>query len=160
MDAPRSGVQNLPPQPPHALVRQTAQVSMASMATAMPPAPVAPASIARSERREARTIRRGVVHGSHATFDREVLESDVPVLVDFYATWCGPCKALAPTLEEIAAESPQAKVVKINVDENPKLAARYGIKALPSLVVFKDGRITAKEKGLVSKTRLKAMLDL
>ena len=103
---------------------------------------------------------RTVVHASATTFDEQVLRSDAPVLVDFYASWCGPCKKLAPTLEEVAAESPQAKVVKVNIDESPELAARYGVKSIPSLMVFKDGQVVAKQKGVVSKTRLVAMLDL
>jgi len=101
-----------------------------------------------------------VVHANEATFEQQVLRSNVPVLVDFYATWCGPCRKLAPTIEEVAAESPQARVVKVNVDDNPKLAARYGVKSLPSLMVFKDGQIVAKQQGVVSKNRLETMLAL
>ena len=84
----------------------------------------------------------------------------MPVLVDFYASWCGPCKRLAPTLEEVAAESRGARVVKVNVDDSPELAERYDIHSMPSLLVFKNGRVMAREKGVVSKSRLKAMLDL
>ena len=93
-------------------------------------------------------------------FYERVLRSDAPVLVDFYATWCGPCKRLAPTLEEVAAESPGIRVVKVNVDESPELAERYDIHSMPSLMVFKDGQVVARQNGVVSKARLKALLDL
>lgn len=102
----------------------------------------------------------GVVHGSRATFDQQVLRSEVPVLVDFYADWCGPCKRLAPALEELAAETSQAKVVKINIDQNPELADRYGVRSIPTLIVFKEGKAVNTQKGLVTKERMKTMLDL
>lgn len=101
-----------------------------------------------------------VLRADETTFEQQVLRSDVPVLVDFYASWCGPCKRLAPTLEEVAAESLQARVVKVDVDESPELAARYGVRSVPSLLVFRNGQVVAKEKGAVSKSRLIAMLDL
>jgi thioredoxin 1 len=82
------------------------------------------------------------------------------VLVDFYATWCGPCKALAPKLEEVAQESPQAKVIKVNIDDSPELADRYGVKSVPTLIVFRDGQVAAKQRGAVSKARLKTMLEM
>lgn len=113
-----------------------------------------------SPRVAARTAEGVVREVGHAAFERQVLQSKTPVLVDFYASWCGPCRALAPTLQEVAAESPHAVVVKVNVDHNPELAARYGVKSLPSLMVFKDGRVVAQQKGVVSKSRLLAMLDL
>jgi thioredoxin 1 len=83
----------------------------------------------------------GVVEINDANFDQEVLRSEVPVLVDFWATWCGPCKALAPTLESIAANfTGKLKVAKMNVDENPASPSRYRIQAIPALIFFKDGK--------------------
>lgn len=108
--------------------------------------------------RTASTSKPTVLHVNTSTFDQHVLRSDVPVLVDFYADWCGPCKALAPTLEQVAAENPQARVVKVNIDDSPDLAARYGIKSVPRLLVFKDGQIAARKNGVASKTALNAML--
>jgi thioredoxin 1 len=105
-------------------------------------------------------IRRTVAHANDATFEEEVLRSEGPVLVDFYADWCGPCKRLSPTLDAVAAERPQARVVKVNIDESPKLAARYGVKSLPSLLVFKDGRTVTRQTGVVSKEKLHSLLDL
>lgn len=133
-------------------------------ATAKPEAPRStdrPSEVARTVRRPEESLAtRTVLHVNEDTFEQHVLRSNVPVLVDFYASWCGPCKKLAPTLEQVAAESPQAKVVKVDIDNNPKLAAQYGIKSLPSLLVFKDGRVVAKQQGAVAKSRLKAMLAL
>jgi thioredoxin 1 len=97
---------------------------------------------------------------SEATFAEVVLESRVPVLVNFYADWCGPCRRLAPVLEEVARDTPAAKIVRVNVDQNRALAARYGVSSLPTLIVIKDGRAIAKQTGVVGKNRLKAMLDL
>jgi len=99
-----------------------------------------------------------VQHVGESDFDREVLQSDVPVLVDFYADWCGPCRMLAPVLQELAAETDDAKVVKVDVDENPGLAARYGITSIPSVMVFRDGRVVAQHVGLADKGRLAGML--
>jgi thioredoxin 1 len=101
-----------------------------------------------------------VEHVSEATFADEVLGSRIPVLVDFYADWCGPCKQLAPVLDEVARETRTAKIVKVNVDHNRALAARYNVRSIPRLMVFKDGQVTAKQSGSIGKDRLKAMLDL
>jgi thioredoxin 1 len=98
-------------------------------------------------------------HANESNFEEIVLKSDVPVLVDFYADWCGPCQRLAPILEELAADTPNARVVKINVDENPRLASQYGISAIPNLKVFKSGNIVAEVAGLAGKKQLQAMLD-
>ena len=92
-------------------------------------------------------------------FKSEVLESEVPVLVDFWATWCGPCMMLAPTIEEIAKESDGSyKVGKVNVDDQPVLAAMYKISVIPTLVVIKNGNATSKTEGLRSKEEIKALL--
>ncbi len=99
-----------------------------------------------------------VSHADQHNFDQLVLRSDVPVLVDFYADWCGPCRVLAPALEEVARETPDARVVKVNVDDSPMLAARYGISSIPSLMVFNDGEIIARHVGLAGKAYLKGLL--
>lgn len=99
-----------------------------------------------------------VEHADAGDFGPKVLDSSVPVLVDFYADWCGPCQRLAPTLETLAQENPGARVVKVDVDRSPQLAMRYGVSAIPSLRVFKDGEVVAEHVGLASKGQLQAML--
>lgn len=92
-------------------------------------------------------------------FEQEVLNSDVPVLVDFWATWCMPCKMLAPTLEELAEEANGAyKVGKVNVDAEPALAAQFGIMNIPTVLVFKNGQVVEKSVGLVQKSQLADLL--
>lgn len=92
-----------------------------------------------------------------ATFDEEVLKADQPVLVDFYADWCGPCKMMAPVVEEIAGEAAGVKVCKINIDENMEIAQRYGVMSIPTFIAFKNGEIAGKQIGAVPKG---ALLDL
>ena len=94
------------------------------------------------------------------TFQSEVLDSDVPVLVDFWAPWCGPCKMLTPTIEALAGEyTGKAKVVKINVDDNQQLAAQFGIRGIPTVMVFKGGQPVSTMVGLQPKEQLAAALD-
>ena len=91
-------------------------------------------------------------------FEKEVIGSNQTVLVDFWATWCGPCKMIAPIVEEIAASRPDVKVCKIDVDNEPELAIRFKIMSIPTLLVFKNGEITDKAIGLRSKDQIEAML--
>jgi thioredoxin 1 len=101
-----------------------------------------------------------VHHADETNFAELVLNSDVPVLVDFYADWCGPCRMIAPVLDELAEETIDARIVKVNVDQSPELAARYGVNSIPNLKVFDDGKVVDEQVGLASKDRLKAMLDI
>ena len=91
-------------------------------------------------------------------FEQEVLKSDIPVLVDFWATWCGPCRMLAPTIAKIAEEQEgKIKVGKIDVDEEPELAAKYGIASIPTLIVFKNGEVAKTSIGVVPKAAIEAL---
>lgn len=99
-----------------------------------------------------------VLHATKENFHREVLESSKPVLVDFYATWCGPCRMLAPILDEIAAEREDIKVVKIDVDQEPELAAQYKVVSIPSVFVIQNGEVVAQSLGAKPKSQLLAML--
>lgn len=101
-----------------------------------------------------------IVHVTDQTFEKEVLKGDGPVLVDYWAEWCGPCKMIAPVLDEIATEySGRVKVAKLNIDENPITPPKYGIRGIPTLMLFKNGNVEATKVGAVSKSQLTAFLD-
>ena len=94
------------------------------------------------------------------TFEQEVLKSDTPVLVDYWAEWCGPCKAISPVLEDLAPEyAGKVRIVKMNVDENPNTPPKYGIRSIPTLMLFKNGAVEETKLGALSKAQLADFLD-
>jgi thioredoxin 1 len=101
-----------------------------------------------------------IIHVTDDSFEQEVLKSSSPVLVDYWADWCGPCKMIAPVLDEIAEEyDGKLRVAKLNIDENPGTPPRYGIRGIPTLMLFKDGEVEATKVGAVSKSQLTAFID-
>jgi thioredoxin 1 len=101
-----------------------------------------------------------IVHLTDDSFEEEVLKSSEPVLVDYWAEWCGPCKMIAPVLDEIAEEfAGKLKIGKLNIDDNPNTPPRYGIRGIPTLMLFKDGEVEATKVGAVSKSQLTAFID-
>ncbi|MDH3326813.1 MAG: thioredoxin TrxA [Gammaproteobacteria bacterium] len=101
-----------------------------------------------------------IVYLTDDTFEAEVLNSEGPVLVDYWAEWCGPCKMIAPILDEIASEyDGKVKVAKLNIDENPNTPPKYGIRGIPTLMLFKGGNVEATKVGAVSKSQLTAFID-
>ncbi len=102
----------------------------------------------------------GIVYVSDSTFDSEVLQSTTPVLVDYWAEWCGPCKMIAPILEDVARDyDGKLKVAKLNIDENQATPPKYGIRGIPTLMLFKNGNVEATKVGALSKSQLAAFID-
>ena len=101
-----------------------------------------------------------IKHVSDASFDSDVLQSDKPVLVDYWAEWCGPCKMIAPLLDEVSKDyDGRLQVAKVNVDENQSIASKYGIRGIPTLMLFKNGQLAATKVGALNKSQLVAFLD-
>lgn len=100
-----------------------------------------------------------ILHVNESEFDREVLQDSGTVLVDFWATWCGPCRMLAPILEELSGQHPELKIVKVDVDENRDLALQYGIESIPTLLVFRNGQLVNRSVGLVSQPEILRLMQ-
>jgi len=101
-----------------------------------------------------------ITHITDSSFDQEVLQSDVPVLVDYWAEWCGPCKMIAPILDEIAADyQGKLKITKLNIDDNPATPPKFGIRGIPTLMIFKGGDVQSTKVGALSKSQLTAFID-
>lgn len=104
-------------------------------------------------------VKMTVIKLTHQNFEQEVMNSDVPVLIDFWAAWCGPCKMIGPVIEEIATDAKGFKVGKINVDEEPSLAEKFGIISIPTLIVIKDGKIHNQAVGVKQKQSILDMIE-
>ena len=101
-----------------------------------------------------------IKHTTDATFDADVLQSSTPVLVDYWAEWCGPCKMIAPILDDVATSyEGKLQIAKMNVDENREIPAKFGIRGIPTLMLFKDGQLAATKVGALSKSQLTAFID-
>jgi len=101
-----------------------------------------------------------IIHLSDDTFQKEVIDSNIPVLVDYWAEWCGPCKMIAPILDDLVSEyDGKLKIAKLNIDENPQTPTKFGIRGIPTLMIFKDGNPEATKVGALSKSQLTAFID-
>ncbi|HIE90994.1 MAG: thioredoxin TrxA [Methylophilaceae bacterium] len=101
-----------------------------------------------------------IIHLSDASFEEQVLQSQLPVLVDYWAEWCGPCKMIGPILEDISAEyADRLTIGKLNIDDNPQMPPKYGIRGIPTLMLFKNGNVEATKVGALSKSQLIAFID-
>ena len=101
-----------------------------------------------------------IIHTSDAAFERDVLKADQPVLLDFWAEWCGPCKMIAPILDTIAEEyKGRLRVVKLNIDDNPQTPQKYNVRGIPTLLLFRDGAVAAQQVGAASKAQLQGFID-
>jgi thioredoxin 1 len=101
-----------------------------------------------------------IIHLRDDTFQKEVIESSIPVLVDYWAEWCGPCKMIAPILDDLVSEyDGKLKIAKLNIDENPQTPTKFGIRGIPTLMIFKDGNPEATKVGALSKSQLTAFID-
>ncbi len=102
----------------------------------------------------------GIINITDGSFENEVIDSNTPVLVDFWAQWCGPCKAIAPILEDIAQKyAGKIKIAKLDVDHNPGTPPKFGVRGIPTLILFKDGQVKATQVGLMSKNELMSFID-